>query len=716
MYQIVQIKDCSVHLLVIPVVLYLLIISVMRIYLILTLVCTLLSVSLRAQTDRKQNAGSAADHLYPSSGALIEGRIGELMDSCIKNGVMSADYGLYSIPFRDKTDRGGLFQGEFWGKWFTSAALATSYQSTPEQFRILEESVKELLAAQDKDGRISSYPREETFLNWDIWGRKYVLLGLISYYDLTGDPAALKAASRMVDELIEIAGPGKQKLTETGLQVLGSMSSTSILEPIALVYQRTGKKNYLDFAEYLVSLWSEPNTYTEAGMNLVSDALSGKPPVNISSPKAYEVMSCFEGLCELYRATGKTRYLDAVVRYGELLLEREIMIVGSGSSAELWCDGAFRQTELLEQPMETCVTATWMKFCYQLLRLTGDSKWADQLEISLYNALAGAMNQSGDWWAYFSPLSGERMPSPMQVPQCNSSCCVVNGPRGLLTTPGWSVMTGEEGPVVNLYSSGTWKTRTPDGSSLILRQTSSYPKGDEVVIEIEQQQGSEYTFGLRIPEWSKVTELTVNGEPHPCESGSYAKIRRKWENGDKIGLRLDMRGRIVQSPGSVNDLAVMRGPIVLTLDKRMVVEADYNLWLYAADTKWNHVDELGGLDYVLPEPISSGEKDRYIELKPVPPEPEGVWMAFEVPFLYRYTHFFNHNLKSLIMCDYSSAGNQFSTDNLFRVWIPQPLYMQQIFPVNTWKILYREGDKRPEFPTLRKSKESENTWDTTIKN
>ena len=87
------------------------------------------------------------------------------------------------------------------------------------------------------------------------------------------------------------------------------------------------------------------------------------------------------------------------------------MIVGSGSSGELWCDGTIRQTELLEKPMETCVTTTWIKLCYQLLRLTGDPDWADEMEVTLYNALLGAMMDEGNWWAYFSPLAGERTPS-----------------------------------------------------------------------------------------------------------------------------------------------------------------------------------------------------------------------------------------------------------------------------------------------------------------
>jgi DUF1680 family protein len=646
-------------------------------------------------------AGAQQDVLTPgvASSVKIGGLLGQKLENCITNGVMARNFGLYSKPFKDKLDDGGGFTGEFWGKWFTSAALAYAYQPTLAHKAILDRAVSELLKAQDPDGRLSSYSRSQEFGFWDIWGRKYALLGLIAHYDQTGDQASLRAACRATDALIDIAGPGKTKLTETGLRILGSLSSCSVLEPVVLVYERSGDKKYLDFAQYLVQLWSQPDSYNPGGLRYIEDALAGADPVTMAAPKAYEMMSCYEGLCELYRATGEKRLLDAVVKFGESVLRKEIMITGSGSSAELWCDGANRQTQMLEQPMETCVTVTWMKLCFQLLRLTGNPVWADQLEISLYNALMGAMCADGSWWAYYSQLSGERMPSPMQMPVCQSSCCVANGPRGLLITPGWSIMQGENGPVINLYSQGNWSQKLKNGTDLKISQETDYPAGGSVLIKLDISHSSRFTLKLRIPAWSMNTQLRINDETISCTPGTYVSIEREWNPGDTIRLDLDLRGRILQAPGSVNDLAVMRGPIVLALDNRFVKAESFNLWLLPEGTKWNHVDELGGLDYVLPKPCAtSSSAVQYVELIPVADKPANVWMAFEVPFLYRYTHFFGHKKISLVMCDYASAGNRYDTGNLFRVWLPQPLFMNDIFPENTWRILYRDGETRPEMP------------------
>jgi len=630
----------------------------------------------------------------------INGYLGHKLDDCVENGVMKKNYNLYAIPYRDHNDEGGAFAGEFWGKWFTSASLAYAYQPK-QQFRdILDKSIEQILQTQDKEGRISSYKTD--FGYWDLWGRKYVLLGLISYYDQTGEKKALDKASLVVDNLITVAGPGKRKITETGLSLLKSLSSSSILEPIVLLYERTGEKKYLDFAEYLVSLWSQPNKFSPNGMKLVEDAINGVDPIYISAPKGYEQMSCYEGLCELYRATGNKKYFDAVVKFGNSVRKKEIMIVGSGSSGELWCDGANRQTQFMEEPMETCVTTTWIKLCYQLLRLTGDDVWADEMEISLYNAMLGAMLPSGNWWAYFSPLAGERIPSPLQVPAVNSSCCVANGPRGLLTVPSWSVMHSKTGPVINLYAQGSWSYQLENGNQVTLNQETSYPETDKINISTQQDKPAIYAISLRIPSWSKQTKLLVNGTEIKCSPGTYAVIKREWKNNDKISLQLDLRGRIILAPGDLNAKAVMRGPIVLALDSRFVTSKSTNLWIAPQNTEWVNDAELGGIHYAKLKATSPSMGIRYsndyIDLKPVANKPDSVWMAFEVPFLYRPTHFFNHKLESLVMIDYASAGNQYNANDLFRVWLPQPLFMSDAFPKDSWKILY-EGKTRPEVPT-----------------
>lgn len=128
------------------------------------------------------------------------------------------------------------------------------------------------------------------------------------------------------------------------------------------------------------------------------------------------MMSCFEGLLEYYRATGEKRWLDITNIFVQKVIEREITIIGSGGAdrpynlgpgvGEQWNDTAFEQTNPdIELMMETCVTITWMKLCHQLLRLSADSRLADQIEISMYNALFGALKPTGDFLTIFQNLT-----------------------------------------------------------------------------------------------------------------------------------------------------------------------------------------------------------------------------------------------------------------------------------------------------------------------
>lgn len=593
----------------------------------------------------------------------IGGWLGHKIDFALANRVMAQDLELILRPYRERVEENsGHWRCEYWGKWVTSVALGCSYQPSADHFAVLDRAVKGLLATQTPDGYIGTYKDSEHLGIWDVWGRKYTLLGLIAAYDLTGDEEALAAARRVADHLLIEAPPGQFNLTENGIDLLKGLSSSSILEPLALLYQRTGEKRYLELAEDIVANWSKPNKFFSNGQQLIEQAFAKIPPEQIGSQKSYEMMSCFEGLCELYRITGEQRYLASAVEFANTIRHMELMIHGSGSNKELWCGGTRIQTEILEQPMETCVTVTWMKLCYQLLRLTGDSLWADELEVSLYNALIGAMTPDGSWWAYFSPLAGQRVPSHYQHEDVKMSCCAANGPRGLLLTPCWAVMSGDTGVIVNLYAPGRYDSSLKDGTAVRITQQTDYPVNDVIVLTVSPNKPAVFTLKLRIPAWSLRTQLTVNGTQVNCCPGRYAELTREWHTGDEVVLTLDLRGRAVPAPSGAPQFAVMRGPVVLALDDRMAKPQDIAVRLAC--------DEEG-----------------FVPLKPVENKPAEVWMAFETPFDVKPLHYVGHYQTALTMCDYASAGNRWSGENLFRVWLPQPLFLRHMYPEGTWRLM-----------------------------
>jgi len=129
----------------------------------------------------------------------------------------------------------------------------------------LQYAVIKLLNTQTSDGYIGNYTDSKHLEQWDIWERKYCMLGLLSYYDLTQDPKSLQAARRVADHLIKELTDKKVNIVEKGNH--RGMASTSVLEAIVLLYVHTNDKRYLNFAEEIVRQWESP-----IGPQLISKA------------------------------------------------------------------------------------------------------------------------------------------------------------------------------------------------------------------------------------------------------------------------------------------------------------------------------------------------------------------------------------------------------------------------------------------------------------
>ncbi len=581
----------------------------------------------------------------------LGGYVGGRIDSCIENRIKAQDVRELILPFETRPDT-WCWTSEFWGKWFTSAASAFAYTQDPELRRLLDAAVRGLLATQTPDGYIGAYNEQNRLSHWDVWGRKYSLLGLLDYYDLTGDAATLEGAVRLADHLMTEVGPGKADIVRIGLY--RGMPSSSILEPIVRLYRLTNQSRYLDFARYIVAQWTTPGAPDLIGKALAEVPVGERFPQPEAwwtwenGQKAYEMMSCYEGLLELYRETGAPEYREAVIRAFENIRDTEITIAGAGASLECWYSGKVRQTEPALHMMETCVTMTWMKFCENLLRLTGDPAFADEIERSAYNALLGAMTPDGSTFSKYSPLSGVR---ELGENQCDTTlnCCIANGPRAMMLLPQAAVMTDEAGPVVNLYIEGTAQVPLPSGNSMALQQQTNYPESGDVAIRLHMDRAERFPLRLRVPAWSARTEIVVNGQAVASpEPGRYAVLEREWAPDDLVQMRLDVRGRLVRSPGARHvHLAVLRGPVVLARDARLGQES--------IGAPVPHVPE--GEDALKLERMTEGA-------------PEGAWMAFRATLDGGPAA---EEQARLSLMDYSSAGNTWSDASRFRVWMPRLL-------------------------------------------
>ncbi len=558
--------------------------------------------------------------------------------------ILSQDVDHLILPFENRTET-RLWQSEFWGKWFTSAVLAYRYHPTDELQAKLKYAVEALLNTQSDDGYIGNYAESHRLQQWDIWGRKYAMLGLLAYHELTSDGRSLQAARKVADHLMaELAGQGGVIVTKGNYR---GMAASSVLEPICLLYNQTKERRYLDFAEEIVRQWETsegPGLIGKAGVDVASRF--PKPETGWYSweqgQKAYEMMSCYEGLLELHRITGKPEYRDAVERAWANIRDTEINLAGSGASAEMWFGGRERQARPVFHYQETCVTVTWIKLSHQLLRLTGEAKYADAAERAFYNALLGSLSPTDYRWAKYTPLMGQRLPGSGQCGM-DLNCCEASGPRGLFNVPSHIVMRNDEGVSVNYYVPGEYGVELEESAKVKLVQETTYPEGSAVTVRVGVADSKSFTLSLRIPAWSVRTSVTVNGTAVPVDTAmGYLRLERVWKDGDRIELDLDMRGRVETLD---QHFAIFRGPILLARDGQLGEPPLTNTIRPVLDD------------------------DGFIPLQPATHKPHHKWLVFTAQFTPEsYTEYGAEPI-SVALCDYATAGYG-DKGSAYRVWMP----------------------------------------------
>ncbi len=586
-------------------------------------------------------------------------------------------------------DNDGGWRGEYWGKMMRGACFTYSITQNPALYDALTATVRDMMTTADEDGRISSFDREHEFRGWDLWSRKYVLLGMQYYLEICRDEALkqqiIASIAAQVDYLIPRLGPkseGKKPIVEATNNWRG-LNSASILEPIVRLYSLTGEQRFLDFATYIVSTGatSVANIFTLAYENNLA-------PYQYPVTKAYEMISCFEGLLEYYRITGNERHKTAVINFANKVLETDFTVIGSsGCTHELFDHSTVRQANpaIGEIAQETCVTVTVMKFFYQLTLLTGAPRYVDAFETSLYNAYLGALNTEGVIeptlpakhpdchyeplpFDSYSPLTagtrGRKIGGfQIMADRHYYGCCACIGSAGVGLIGKMALLTTADGFAYNLFIDGTMTSTTPAGQPITFATATAYPAEGEVTLTLRLAAPERFTLLVRNPAWSRATSVAVCGKPVPSLPG-YIAIDREWADGDTVALALDMRTEAiypipyghdilmndtvwaqhymtptydVEHPLTAHHIALRRGPLMLAQENRLGYSVDDPIEV-----------AVGGDGYV----------DATIPTAPVAPYP--CLIEVTVPLA---------NGSAMHLTDYASAGKLWNDDAKMAVWM-----------------------------------------------
>jgi hypothetical protein len=555
---------------------------------------------------------------------------------------------------RDRLPRRDLvpWAGEFAGKYLTSAILA--YRLTPdERLRTqLERFVEELVGVQGPDrqvlihdncrgnqnlsaGYLGPFPRHERLTGkthdgkhalWDVWGHYHCILGLLLWYQETGYRPALEACRRAADYICARFLDTGQRVRDAGAEEM----NMAISHGMALLYQETGEPRYLRLLREVEADWESP----PAG-DYVRSALAGTPFYQTPKPR-WESLHDIQAILSLYEITGNDNYRRAFEHIWRSIREGDRHNTGGFSSGEQATGNPYDP-----RAIETCCTVAWMALSVDMLRLTGDSQVADELELSTLNATLGAQSPSGRWWTYNTPMDGVRKASAHEIvfqaregsPELN--CCSVNGPRSLGMLSEWAVMQSAEGPVLNYYGPSAFTVALPSGQPLRLMQSTNYPLQGQISIALGLAKPERFALRVRIPVWSKSTKALLNGEPlEGIEPGSYLRLERVWREGDALRLELDMSIRPwLGEREAAGKVSLYRGPLLLAYDRR-----------------FNALDpgDLPAIDL------------QHLEAALVPwrggwPEP---WILVRLP---------TKDGRGITLCDFATAG---AAGTPYRTWLP----------------------------------------------
>jgi hypothetical protein len=286
------------------------------------------------------------------------------------------------------------------------------------------------------------------------------------------------------------------------------------------------------------------------------------------------MLSCLNGALEYYRTTGDEKILQACLNAWQDIVEHRLYPTGAASYREFF-HGDY-DLPSVSNVGETCVTVTWLQFNAQLLRLTGEARFAEQLERVVLNQLFGAQCPNGTAWGYYVQMEGKKPYSD----NLYGHCCLSSGPRGVALIPTFAVTTDEDGVIVNLYDAGRARVNLHDGTTVTVITETLYPSEDKIRMTMQGFGKKEFGLKLRIPAWCKQYDVLVNNSSATTQKSpdGYELLRRTWQKGDQVQLRLKLEPHLLVGDHKNEDrVALMYGPLVLAADEALLTSGSVGL-------------------------------------------------------------------------------------------------------------------------------------------
>ncbi|HEY0074996.1 MAG TPA: beta-L-arabinofuranosidase domain-containing protein [Abditibacteriaceae bacterium] len=480
----------------------------------------------------------------------------------------------------------GTFDGPFEGiyfndsdvyKWLEAAAWELACGPNEELQAMVDECIELIAEAQQADGYLNTYfmfdlaPERWSNLKdkHELYCAGHLIQAAIAHYRATGSEKLLVVARRLANCICATFGPKTQNKREE------TDGHEEIEMALVELYRATREERYLKQAQFFLEVRGRG---TIGGSEYHQDHEPLRDQKRMTGHAVRHVYLCAGG-ADLVAESGDEAILAALHRLWQNMVYRQMYVTGGiGSRYEGEAFG--RDFELPNERAytETCAAIGSVMWNWRMLQLEADARFADLMELALYNGVMAGISLDGENYFYQNPLADDG--THRRQPWFGCACCPPNIARLLSQLPGYFYSVSDEGIWAHFYGQSTAHIALPGGGSVVLKQHTKYPFEGEIEIEISALEDvpaeREWTLFLRAPLWcSSFHKPKINGKSadvsKPKSGGAnYLSLHRAWAKGDRVSLsfpmpvqRLEAHPYAAENQGRV---ALMRGPLVYCLE------------------------------------------------------------------------------------------------------------------------------------------------------
>ena len=471
------------------------------------------------------------------------------------------------------TFRGPVFMDSDVYKWLEAAAWELGRAPDADLRRRVDDVIALVAAAQSPDGYINSHIQvTDPAARWtdvahghELYCIGHLVQAGIAMSRATEDTTLLRVAERAVACANAVFGAGRR---------VGVPGHPEIESALVELYRHTGDVAHLELASFFLDhrghclirtgRFYEPAYYQDRVPIRKSSAIEGH---------AVRAVYLLSGIVDVYLETGETALLDAAQRQWDDMVGHKQYITGAlGSRAFSESLGEPYELPAATAYAETCAAIGNVFWNWRMLLATGEARFADQIEWTLFNAVLPGIGLDGTSFFYENPLSsrGERA----REPWFSCACCPPNLMRLLASLPHYVATGDDHGIQVHQFASGSLTLR-----DVVLDVTTGYPWTETVTVAVREAPERDWELSLRLPAWCHDATVSLNGTSLEIQHrNGYALLTRHWTTGDIVVLTLPMPPRFMAAHPFIestrSSVAITRGPIVYCVEACDLTLAD----------------------------------------------------------------------------------------------------------------------------------------------